>query len=131
MGASTARKASFTALTLILTPLAGWADNARDWQNTPTDLNMLFGYYNRVDSNTPSTPRYPSTVCPSMPTCISCVMPVASVSTGATVPSRSCSLTPIYPHHSTTPAISPVPNTTVAWVTPNWCSHTTSLAAPP
>ena len=53
MGASTARKASFTALTLILTPLAGWADNARDWQNTPTDLNMLFGYYNRVDSNTP------------------------------------------------------------------------------
>ena len=40
MGASTARKASFTALTLILTPLAGWADNARDWQNTPTDLNM-------------------------------------------------------------------------------------------
>ena len=53
MGASTARKASFTALTLILTPLAGWADNARDWQNTPTDLNMLLGYYNRVDSNTP------------------------------------------------------------------------------
>lgn len=29
------------------------ADNARDWQNLPKDLNMLFGYYNKVDTNTP------------------------------------------------------------------------------
>jgi hypothetical protein len=29
------------------------ADNAWDWQNTPIDLNMLFGYYNLVDTNTP------------------------------------------------------------------------------
>lgn len=29
------------------------ADNARDWQNLPKDLNMVFGYYNRIDSNTP------------------------------------------------------------------------------
>ena len=28
------------------------ADNARDWQNLPTDLNMVFGYYNSVDTNT-------------------------------------------------------------------------------
>jgi len=36
----------------LLSPLAQ-ADNARDWQNTPVDLNMVFGYYNLVDSNTP------------------------------------------------------------------------------
>ena len=35
MGASTARKASFTALTLILTPLAGWADNAATGKTHP------------------------------------------------------------------------------------------------
>lgn len=29
------------------------ADNARDWQNAPVNLNMVFGYYNRIDSNTP------------------------------------------------------------------------------
>lgn len=29
------------------------ADNARDWQNLPTDLNMIFGYYNLIDTNTP------------------------------------------------------------------------------
>jgi len=29
------------------------ADNARDWQNTPVDLNMVFGYYNLIDTNTP------------------------------------------------------------------------------
>ncbi|MFK0090617.1 transporter [Pseudomonas sp. NPDC090755] len=29
------------------------ADNARDWQNTPIDLNMFFGYYNLIDTNTP------------------------------------------------------------------------------
>ena len=53
MGSSTARKAGLAALTLALAPLTGWTDNARDWQNVPTDLNMLFGYYNRIDSNTP------------------------------------------------------------------------------
>ncbi|MCW2267704.1 transporter [Pseudomonas sp. JUb96] len=41
-----------TAL-LALTPLMAQADNARDWQNIPTDLNMVFGYYNRIDANTP------------------------------------------------------------------------------
>lgn len=29
------------------------ADNARDWQNTPINLNMVFGYYNLIDTNTP------------------------------------------------------------------------------
>ena len=53
MGLTNARKASYSALTLAMVPLLGWADNARDWQNTPTDLNMVFGYYNRVDTNTP------------------------------------------------------------------------------
>ncbi|MDE1167315.1 MAG: transporter [Pseudomonas sp.] len=42
-----------TALTLAATPLVSQADNARDWQNTPTDLNMVFGYYALVDTNTP------------------------------------------------------------------------------
>lgn len=44
---------AFTAATLALMPGIGFADNARDWQNSPTDLNMVFGYYNRVDTNTP------------------------------------------------------------------------------
>jgi hypothetical protein len=39
--------------TLALTPMLIFADNARDWQNLPTDLNMVFGYYNRIDTNTP------------------------------------------------------------------------------
>lgn len=40
---------------LLLTgaPLLVQADNARDWQNLPTDLNMVFGYYNRINTNTP------------------------------------------------------------------------------
>ncbi len=42
-----------SALTLSLVPLLAQADNARDWQNTPINLNMVFGYYNLVDSNTP------------------------------------------------------------------------------
>lgn len=53
MGLSTVQKAGLTALSLAIAPLTSWADNARDWQNVPTDLNMLFGYYNLVDSNTP------------------------------------------------------------------------------
>ena len=47
------RRVGLTALTLAMTPLLSHADNARDWQNTPTDLNLLFGYYNLVDTNTP------------------------------------------------------------------------------
>jgi hypothetical protein len=39
--------------TLGLTPIFGFADNARDWQNTPINLNMAFGYYNLIDTNTP------------------------------------------------------------------------------
>lgn len=42
-----------TAATLMIAPLASLADNARDWQNTPINMNFLFGYYNLVDSNTP------------------------------------------------------------------------------
>lgn len=42
-----------TALTLGLLPSISQADNARDWQNLPTDLNLIFGYYNKVDTNTP------------------------------------------------------------------------------
>ncbi|WP_095144093.1 MULTISPECIES: transporter [unclassified Pseudomonas] len=52
MGSSTTL-GRVVAATLTLTPLLGFADNARDWQNLPTDLNMVFGYYNRIDSNTP------------------------------------------------------------------------------
>ena len=53
MGLTNARKASYTALTLAMVPILGYTDNARDWQNLPTDLNMLFGYYSRIDTNTP------------------------------------------------------------------------------
>ncbi|MCB1654706.1 MAG: transporter [Pseudomonadales bacterium] len=53
MGLTTARKASYTVWTLALVPILGYTDNARDWQNLPTDLNMLFGYYSRIDTNTP------------------------------------------------------------------------------
>jgi hypothetical protein len=42
-------------------PALGFADNARDWQNTPTDLNMVFGYYNRIDTNTPIDTTLPIT----------------------------------------------------------------------
>lgn len=50
---SLSRLGRLTAAALALTPALGLADNARDWQNLPTDLNMVFGYYNRIDSNTP------------------------------------------------------------------------------
>ena len=40
-------------LVLSGAPLLVQADNARDWQNIPIDLNMVFGYYNRIDTNTP------------------------------------------------------------------------------
>ncbi|KAA6175493.1 transporter [Pseudomonas marginalis] len=50
---SRSQLSAFATATLALMPGMGFADNARDWQNTPTDLNMLFGYYNRVDTNTP------------------------------------------------------------------------------
>ena len=36
-----------------ITAIPAQADNARDWQNLPTDLNMVFGYYNLIDTNTP------------------------------------------------------------------------------
>ncbi|WP_211317710.1 transporter [Edaphovirga cremea] len=39
-------------LLLCGAPLICEADNARDWQNLPTDLNLIFGYYSRVDTNT-------------------------------------------------------------------------------
>jgi len=50
---SLSRLGRFTAVILTLTPMLGFADNARDWQNLPTDLNMVFGYYSRIDTNTP------------------------------------------------------------------------------
>lgn len=40
-------------LMLATAPLLAEADNARDWQNVPIDLNMVFGYYNKIDTNTP------------------------------------------------------------------------------
>ncbi|SAM30939.1 transporter [Pseudomonas marginalis] len=52
---------AITAATLALMPGIGSADNARDWQNTPTDLNMVFGYYNRLDTNTPIDTSLPIT----------------------------------------------------------------------
>lgn len=45
--------AALLGVTFALSPVAAQADNARDWQNLPTDLNMIFGYYNRIDTNTP------------------------------------------------------------------------------
>ncbi|NWE46772.1 transporter [Pseudomonas gingeri] len=47
------RLSAWSAAALALVPVLGYADNARDWQNIPIDLNMVFGYYNRVDTNTP------------------------------------------------------------------------------
>lgn len=47
------RLTALSVVALALVPGASLADNARDWQNTPKDLNMVFGYYNRVDTNTP------------------------------------------------------------------------------
>jgi hypothetical protein len=40
-------------IAIVLLPITAQADNARDWQNLPTDLNMIFGYYNLIDTNTP------------------------------------------------------------------------------
>ncbi len=37
---------------LALSSIVDVADNARDWQNLPIGLNMVFGYYNRIDTNT-------------------------------------------------------------------------------
>lgn len=45
--------ATLLGVTVGLLPFTASGDNARDWQNVPTDLNMLFGYYNRIDTNTP------------------------------------------------------------------------------
>lgn len=43
----------FTLPLLILAwPLTGIADNARDWQNVPKDINIFFGYYDSVRTNT-------------------------------------------------------------------------------
>ena len=64
MGRNLSKTAAITALTLSLVPLLSQADNARDWQNLPTDLNMVFGYYNKIDTNTRSTPRCRSMACP-------------------------------------------------------------------
>lgn len=58
---SRSQLSAFTAATLALMPGTGFADNARDWQNTPTDLNMVFGYYNRLDTNTPIDTSLPIT----------------------------------------------------------------------
>ncbi|WP_448653047.1 transporter [Pseudomonas fluorescens] len=58
---SRSQLSAFTAATLALMPGIGFADNARDWQNTPTDLNMVFGYYNRLDTNTPIDTSLPIT----------------------------------------------------------------------
>jgi hypothetical protein len=48
------------AATLAMAPMLASADNARDWQNLPTDLNMVFGYYNRIDTNTPIDTSLPT-----------------------------------------------------------------------
>jgi len=58
---SRSQLSALTAATLALMPGIGFADNARDWQNTPTDMNMVFGYYNRVDTNTPIDTTLPIT----------------------------------------------------------------------
>lgn len=36
----------------LILPCAGYADNARDWQNVPDDIDILFGYYSNINSNT-------------------------------------------------------------------------------
>ncbi|MBB3105106.1 transporter [Azomonas macrocytogenes] len=40
------------AFSLASLPLLTLADNARDWQNVPINLNMVFGYYNDINTNT-------------------------------------------------------------------------------
>jgi hypothetical protein len=49
----------FSALALATCPLLAQADNARDWQNTPIDMNFIFGYWNKMDSNTPIDGAFP------------------------------------------------------------------------
>ncbi|MBM3104185.1 MULTISPECIES: transporter [Pseudomonas] len=44
---------SLVSISLGLFAVSAQADNARDWQNTPIGLNMVFGYYNLIDTNTP------------------------------------------------------------------------------
>jgi hypothetical protein len=108
---------------------AALADNARDWQNTPIDLNMLFGYYNLVDTNTP----------------IDTSLPIKGLSLNANVyilryarsfdvdgrntATRFCSPTRTSTPRSTMPSTSAAPSTTAGAVTRNWCSPTTSSAA--
>jgi len=36
----------------FLVPLLAHGDNARDWQNLPKDLNIVFGYYSDLNTNT-------------------------------------------------------------------------------
>jgi len=50
---------SLCAIALIATPMLGMADNARDWQNTPVDMNFVFGYWNLLNSNTPIDSAFP------------------------------------------------------------------------
>lgn len=38
--------------TVLPFAMSAHADNARDWQNLPKDLNMVFGYYSSLDINT-------------------------------------------------------------------------------
>lgn len=43
----------FVATLLLLgLPCSVLADNARDWQNVPKDINIVFGYYDSVRTNT-------------------------------------------------------------------------------
>lgn len=48
---STLIAAAFSLFALY--PLNALADNARDWQNMPKDLNIAFGYYDTMNVNAP------------------------------------------------------------------------------
>lgn len=44
-------KGIFLIFSIVLS-CSSYADNARDWQNVPDDINILFGYYENINSNT-------------------------------------------------------------------------------
>lgn len=53
------RFVSLGTTSLAFAPMLVFADNARDWQNIPTDLNMMSGYYSSISANTPINTSLP------------------------------------------------------------------------
>lgn len=52
MTVPSSKKTPWAVFILSMAPLASPADNARDWQNLPIDMNIIGGYYLNSNSNT-------------------------------------------------------------------------------